>query len=582
MNHNEDIIKGKDCFSKGHYSSALECFKKVIQSNPDSKEAYLLEAMSYQHLEGEKSKNALSALYRILVIDPEDSIVPNYIDMVSSGKLLSQIIELYPVCYEISLNNARYYVGENEFIVNFIDDVTMKFRIIDDNNVGIVFCIYDKHCLGRNVDRGEMIEEKIVVIPPVINYCSKEYTVLEIGERSFDGLDSNSFPSLYLSKIVIPNTVKRIKHGAFGNCSYLKSILIPKSVVDIEPGAFSYCTKLERIDVEDGNSRYDSRDKCNAIIETKTNKVIVGCKTTKIPQTVSIIGYAAFHGQRTMKSIIIPDSITSIEQSAFLDTGLERVQLPNSLFSIGKLAFGHCFLQSVSFGKSLTIIGESAFSNNPKLNSIVIPKSVKEIGLRAFCSSRWGNGIQSIKVVDDNLYYDSRNNCNAIVETRTDTLVFGCRTSSIPETIKHIGENAFYECDSLMEVSLPNSIETIGIGAFCCCVNLCNIVLPESITRIELAAFAGCEKLTDIVIPQNVSYIGERVFSGCKNMKKITCLNPRPPYLQSDVLFSSLYESKMGFNVVLRVPSSSVEDYKNTPGWKLFKNILAIEDSVKE
>lgn len=578
MNYNKDILEGKEYFSTGNYPTALECFSKAIQSNPNSKEAYLMEAMTYQHINGWKSKDALSALYRILSLDPDNSVVHRYIELVSSGKLLSQIIELYPICYEISIEDDKYHVDEDEFIVNFIDDVTMRFKIIDDTSVKIVHCDYDKHSMGFRVGvmRVETTEAKSVIIPSFINYYSKKFIVTEIGKRSFHGLDGDSYP-LYLTNIEIPNTITKIEENAFDNCSFLKSIRIPKSVVKIDADAFSYCMELEQINIEEGNSTYDSRDNCNAVIETKTNRIIIGCKATKIPQTVNVIGYAAFHGQRMLKSIEIPNSITAIEQSAFLDTGLTRITLPNSLLSIGKFAFSHCDLQSVSLSDSLSIIGDSAFSNNP-LHAIVIPKSVKNIGLMAFSSEMRREGIQSIKVQEDNPYFDSRNNCNAIIETNTNTLIFGCSNTSFPNTIKHIGEHAFFDCETLYEVSLPSSIETIGNGAFCQCRNLCKICFPESLTKIGSSAFSGCEKIEELVIPKNVSYIGERAFGGCDNLKSITSINPRPPYLQSDVLFK-LYGREKFAKVILRVPMSVIDDYKGAPGWKLFKNILPLEDS---
>lgn len=628
MDYNEDILKGKDYFSKGNFSSALDCFKKAIQYKPDSKEAHLLEAMAFQNIEGWKSQKALSSLYRILAIDPDDSIVPDYIECVSSGELLSNRIELYPVCYSTSAKDSNYQVGDNEFMAYFIDDITMKFEIIDDNSVKIKSCYYDKHHKAHLIDIDLEEKNETVIIPSVVRFYCKQYTVKEIGEKSFN-LEEDGLP-LYLTNVVIPNTITKIEENAFLSCVYLKSIRIPKSIVEISAGAFSYCSGLEQIEVEKGNKIYDSRENCNAIIEKQTNKIIAGCKKTKIPSSVKIIGFAAFHGQRGMDSIDIPDSITVIEQSSFLDCGLKTIKLPDSLVYIGRFAFSSCHLRSVIFGNSLKIIDDSAFrtnwnlksikipnsltsigqmafsdchlkslilgdsltsigdyafnghymfGDNPNSYNIEIPKTVEKIGLSAFCS----NNLQSIKVHKDNAYFDSRNDCNAIIEKKTKTLILGCGKTSIPDSIKHIGKYAFCKCESLYEISLPNSIEEIGDYAFSLCRNLYTVTLSESIINIGLNAFNGCENLTKIIIPQNVSYIGENVFKGCKKLRCITCFNPNPPHLQSDFLFDwndrYTYYDNSAFNlVVLIVPLSSVENYKNAPGWKLFKNIFAIED----
>ena len=586
MDYIENIVKGKDYFSKGDYSSALECFKKAVQSNPNSKEAHLLKAMACQqwdcsHIGKQITKDALSPLYSILALDPEDSVVHDYVELVSNGEMLSAKIELFPICYSTSTKDHKskhhtYLVGENEFMAFFIDDYTMKFEIIDDDSVKIQFCEYDKNLKGYYVEDGEIRDDKTVIIPPVVKFNSKQYTVKEIGKKSFYGNDGNGYP-LYLTNVIIPNTITKIEEDAFHYCTFLKSIRIPKSIAEISEGAFSYCMGLEKIEVEQGNKTYDSRENCNAIVETNNNRIIVGCKKTKIPTTIRTIGCAAFHGQRSMHSIEVPNSITEIEHAAFIDSGLEKIILPDSIVHIGKLAFSSCKLQSVIFGKSLKVIEDLAFDNNSNLKTVVIPKSVKRIGLNVF-RSLYGKGVQTISVHKDNQCYDSRDNCNAIIETNTNTLVIGCGRTSFPKTIKHIGRNAFYGCCCINDVSLPDSIETIGDDAFCRCENLYKVNLPESITRIGPGAFSGCEKLTEIIFPKNVSYIGEYVLNGCKKLKSITSLNPRPPYLQTDFLFGTYDNDRKLSTIVLKVPSLFIDNYKNAPGWKLFKNIYAIED----
>lgn len=580
--NDEAIIKGKELFSEGKYTIALDYFKEAIRKNPNSKEPYLLEAMSYQFIEERTSKNARSALYTILSIDPDDSIAPKCIEKVSQGELLSRWINLYPICYEATDKDYKYKTHENEFIVNFIDNVTMKFEIIDDEKVKIVGCDYDKNHIGAylTISGEKATDEKKVIIPSSVIFQTKEYITTEIGRMAFRGEDSNNMPR-FLTNIVIPNTVKKIAEDAFQCCSFLKTIIIPASVETIGIGSFSYCTDLEQIVVEKGNPKYDSRNKCNAIIESKSNKIIVGCKTTRIPRTVTKIGVAAFAGQLLLNSVEIPNTITDIEVSAFQGSGLRKVVIPDSVINIGDVAFHACHLQSVQFGDSLCTIGDSAFSDNPELLAIFIPRLVKSIGKTAFNSSSLGNGgwIQSFDVHPDNPYYDSRNSCNAIIETTTNTLVYGCNNTTIPNTIKHIGKNAFSMCKSICDISMPNSIETIGDGAYSGCDNLCKIKLPESVIRIGALVFSACEKLIEITIPQSVTYIGEQIFSGCKNMKSIICLNPRPPYLQSDFIFSR-YDKSYYSLVTLYVPPKAIENYKNAQGWKLFKNIIPIEESL--
>ena len=111
---------------------------------------------------------------------------------------------------------------------------------------------------------------------------------------------------------IIPQGVTTIEYGAFKGCENLTSIVIPDSVTTIESVAFWGCKNLKSIVVEEGNPKYDSRNNCNAIIETATNTLVCGCSTTIIPNSVTTIGSEAFGGCENLTSIVIPDSVTEI------------------------------------------------------------------------------------------------------------------------------------------------------------------------------------------------------------------------------------------------------------------------------
>ena len=146
----------------------------------------------------------------------------------------------------------------------------------------------------------------------------------------------------------------------------------------------------------------------------------------------------------------------------------------------------------------MTYIGSEAFLGCTSLKSIIIPKSVTNIEGCAFicCTS-----LKSIVVAEDNPRYDSRNNCNAIIETATNTLVCGCSTTIIPESVTKIEDNAFNICSSLESITIPESVEEIGECAFYSCVSLKSITLPESVTEIDESAFDDCSALTAIYVP---------------------------------------------------------------------------------
>ena len=141
-----------------------------------------------------------------------------------------------------------------------------------------------------------------------------------------------------MTSVTIGNSVTTIGNNAFA-ISRLTSITIPSSVTSIGTGIFSYCSRLESIVVESNNSVFDSRNNCNAIIETSTNKLLNGCKNTIIPNTITSISNYAFTGQ-SLTSMIIPSSVTSIGNEAFGECEiLTSITIPNSITTIGGYAF---------------------------------------------------------------------------------------------------------------------------------------------------------------------------------------------------------------------------------------------------
>ena len=284
-----------------------------------------------------------------------------------------------------------------------------------------------------------------ITIPKSVTYKGMSYSVTSIGGRAFAYCTS-------LTSITIPNSVTSIGNHAFSGCTGLTSIIIPNSVTSIEKNVFFGCSSIANIKVDKGNPKFDSRNNCNAIIEKSTNELIAGCRNTIIPEDVTSIGTLAFGGCTGLTSITIPKNVANIVNSAFEGcTGLTSIVVAqgnpqydsrencnaiiNSLTN--ELLLG---CKSTKIPNTVISIGKQAFSRCSELTSITIPNSVTNIGYAAFSGC---NGLVSIVVAQGNPQYDSRDNCNAIILTKNNRLIVGCKNTNIPENITKIESFAF-------------------------------------------------------------------------------------------------------------------------------------------
>ena len=513
-------------------------------------------------------------------------------------------------------------------------------------------------------------------------------------------LDEAFFSCEQLTSVIIPSGVGTIYNNAFTGCSSLTSIIIPSSVHNIHDNPFMSCPALANIVVEAGNTVYDSRDNCNAIIVTATNTLKTGCINTVIPNNIEAIGIGAFWGCTGLTSIAIPNSVTIIGGGAFrFCSSLELFVFPNSVTYIGNVVFEDCTsltsltvpaatppsletntfygistgipvyvpcgslaayqaaagwsnftniqcdlgnivfvdpavkaicvdnwdangdgelsyaeaaavtslipegetnsafyqntsitsfnelqyftglevinneafyncrnLTQVTFPNSVISIMHRAFSGCHNLTSVTIPNSVIFIGQTAFGSCNLTSIVipSSVTAIDDNPFsacsslaqisvdegnqeYSSPNNCNAIIETGTNTLVAGCKNTVIPE-----------------------GVTTIAWAAFNYCNDLTGINIPSSVTRIGESAFRHCTGLTTLTIPSAVNYIGVNAFLYCTGLTEITVLAPTPPELDGYVFSTDM------LNIPVYVPCESLaayQTYDNGQPWGGFTNI---------
>ena len=236
-------------------------------------------------------------------------------------------------------------------------------------------------CADRSAITSPLPIPGTLVIPATVVHDGYEYQVAEIADTAFVRCGN-------IESIVISEGIGSIGSHAFYRCPRLRSVSIPSTVFYIGDNAFGQCPELQEIKVDAGNEAYDSRNGCNAIIETATGTLVQGCATTRIPRDVTTIGEQAFAAIPLPSSFVIPEGVRSIAPKAFLGSPtLECVAIPASVDSVGALAFSSCpWLWSVTWKGPTAHIGSSAFSDCRYLDLVEIPEGTRSIGDHAFAN----------------------------------------------------------------------------------------------------------------------------------------------------------------------------------------------------
>ena len=337
----------------------------------------------------------------------------------------------------------------------------------------------------------------------VIPSSTNGYPVTSIGDGAFydtavisvlipDSVtnigDSAFYDCLGLSSIAIPNGVSHIGGYAFYQCINLTNVTIPESVTSIGDMVFAFCHNLDSITVDGSNRCYSSAE---GLLFDKDKTRLIQCPVAKVgdyavPDGVTNVESFAF-ATSSLKSITIPDSVTSIGDNVFFNCcNLTNVTILGSLGSIESRTFYFCVnLRTATIPSGVTSIGDEAFSDCYSLSDATIPDSVNSIGSYAF---------------------------------------FRCRSLAsvtIGNNVTDIGTHAFFECTWLSSVGVADSVTNIGSYAFYGCSSLSSLALGNHVTSIEDLAFAFCGSLSSVTLPGSVSTLGDRPFYCCSSLAAI-------------------------------------------------------------
>lgn len=338
---------------------------------------------------------------------------------------------------------------------------------------------------------------KTIILPP---------RVKSLGRQAFSGCN-------YLTSIQLSDDLESIGEAALNSSSRMDSLFIPAKVSHIASNAFEHTNNLKYIAVDKDNKYFDTREDCNALIETATNTLLRGSSDSVIPSTVTAIGDYAF-SMVAFKTLDIPDNITSI----------------------GTGAFKHCLLlEEINLPEGLTEIGDEAFDGCSKLLEIKVPEKVSRIGRGAFSS------------------------CRLLKEI------------SLPESVTRIESGAF-RGTAIKTITIPSKVRELSYQVFQNCESLESIILSEGLVFISSYCI-GSARLAEITIPATIQEISYQAFAGCPELKSVYIKAITPPKHSNNYLFGS--DIQDGFeNRKIYVPRQSLEAYRTSENWKAYASII--------
>ena len=324
---------------------------------------------------------------------------------------------------------------------------------------------------------------------------------------------ANRLNKTSIKHIIVEKGITSLEFGLFSHFENVESIILPTSLEYIGTEVFSNCYSLESIEIPNG-------------VKALGNYIFNECerlKSISLPSTLTTVPGLIDIGGENVETVILNKGIERIGNNAFQNmNNLKNIIIPDSVSSIGRWAFASCeSLSNITLPDSITAIEENAFSNCTSLDKIILPNNLTSLGNDVFeyCNAEitFPSGLERIPELGMN----------------------ATRKVNIPEGVKIIGEDAFWACSNLKEITLPSTITSIESGAFFntsisgfnypqnidsipinafCGTKLTEFSVPQKVTEINDDAFYNCTDLVKISIPESVKYIGTDVFKNCRNL----------------------------------------------------------------
>ena len=489
MDKNEDgiyILSGLKMTNLEQTQSKIEECEKQLEELKSTKASYDEALESGDTSKASQLEEALKQ--KIMMI--KQMLYNLYVD-IDWGKMMNRFVTCFKK-FMISVNDV--YEKDNVRTTN-IDGIDWTYTIDKTSmtcEVGAVYVFSDGE--GVRAEIKTAIDRSVageVAIPSEID----GYKVIGILESTFYGCND-------MTSLIIPNSVESIREDTFSGCKGLAYVQLPDNLKELPVRCFYNCSSLVSVN---------------------------------LPSAITAINLCTFYGCTNLTTLDIPLGVTTIGESAFQNSGLVEVDIPQGVESIGYSAFKDC----------------------GSLKRVFIPKTVRRIGV-----PEWHNGthwytafdntpsLTSITVEEGNTVFDSRNGCNAIIETATDELIQGCQSTIIPDDVETIGAGAFTGQTEMSSIIIPANIKAIGGNTFG--------------ERYYLAFRDGA-------------------FYKCTGLAAVYSNNNNPFEIHESVFGNAYYNSPederylIYKQATLYVPIGSEQKYRETEGWKLFTHIVGVD-----
>ena len=513
--------------------------------------------------------------------------IGNYVFMncekIKNIKLPANLKSIGKTCFQGCISLTGMFIPQSVESIGggiFGDCDALQSVEIEDENNNFIFkdgILYDvkNGILVSAVN--SLIPEKVIVdeCTKTIDYsafadCNNLYEieipqgVVNIGEKAFarlDNLKNIDIPdsvtnittlAFYrcngLVSVQVPGSVTAIKNGTFRECNNLKKVILNEGVAKIEGSAFVFCSSLEQIKLPQSLMSIGSGafDNCTSLIsvELPDNAIISsdtfrGCKNlSKIVLSDTNNNYIVKNGilyNKAMTSAIycipasgveeisIEDGVTTIDSNLQFSVNVKKINISRSVTKINTVAFMYCYdLQSIKVdSENGKYMSEKGILYNKDMTRILcypagikdteffVPDTVKTIGDFAFYGTK---ALESINIPDSvtNIGTDAFGECSGLKEV------------VIPDSVTSMGEAVFYKCTSLEKVKLSVNITSPNPAVFQYCSSLKEVVLPESMKFISFFMFSYCKEITNIVLPDTLTSVLGSAFQNCDNLKNIT------------------------------------------------------------